>query len=72
LAGRLDTVRALIAILCGDAAGSRPHAQRALARLPRGSDSPWRAHLLVALSNLSLTDGDLEATRQNLVEAIPE
>jgi LuxR family maltose regulon positive regulatory protein len=70
LAGRTATVRALIAILQGDAAGSRRYAGLALEKLPRGSESPWRAHLLVALSHLNVASGDLEAARQDLVEAV--
>ncbi len=70
LAGGTATVRALIAIFRGDTAGSRHCAGLALAKLPRGSESPWRAHLLVALSHLDVANGDLEAARQDLIEAI--
>jgi LuxR family maltose regulon positive regulatory protein len=70
LAGRVATVRALIAIFRGDTAGSRRYAGLALEKLPRGSESPWRAHLLIALSHLNVANGDLEAARQNLAEAV--
>jgi LuxR family maltose regulon positive regulatory protein len=70
LVGRTAAVRALIAIFRGDTAGSRRYAGLALEELPRESESPWRAHLLIALSHLNLADGDLEAARQNLVEAV--
>jgi LuxR family maltose regulon positive regulatory protein len=70
LAGRLATVRALVAIFQGDTAGSRRYAELALEKLPRGSESPWRAHLLIALSHLNVASGDLEAARRHLVEAV--
>ena len=70
LIGRTATARALIAVFRGDRAGSRQAAQLALETLPASNTSPWRAQLLIALSHLSLAEGDLEAVRRNLVEAI--
>ena len=69
-AGRLSTVRALVAIFRGDAAASQAHAEAALALLPGDRDSPWRVQLLTALANLDLERGDFEAARRALVEVM--
>jgi LuxR family maltose regulon positive regulatory protein len=70
LAGCAATVHALIAIFRGDTLASRQYARLALAAIPKGSDSPWRAHLLIALSHINRMDGNLDEARQNLVDAI--
>jgi len=70
LAGSVAAVQALIAIFRGNAAASRRSAQLALETIPKGSDSPWRAHLLIALSHINQVDGNFEDARQNLSDAI--
>jgi LuxR family transcriptional regulator, maltose regulon positive regulatory protein len=68
--GQAATVEALIAIFRGDAAAARRFTKAALGTIPSGSESPWRAHLLIALSHTNQVDGYFEEARLNLVDAI--
>lgn len=69
-AGSVAAVRALIAIFRGDTTIARHHARLALEMIPKDSPSPWRAHLLVALSHINRASSNFVEALQNLEDAI--
>lgn len=70
--GRIAAVHTLIASYQEDMDGALHYCQLALQKISgtQRNDFHWRGTLLVLLSSLNLWKGDLEAARQNLLDAI--